>query len=58
MGRLTNQVILASRSNVPKNLLEHPPPWHQEHSGTTEKVMEALTDLDEPTYSVRGPLAM
>jgi hypothetical protein len=53
-----NQVIAASQSNVPKKLLEHPPPRHQEHSGTSEKVMEAPIDLDKPTYSIRAQQAI
>jgi hypothetical protein len=58
MGRLSNQVRPTSRSNIPKNLLEHPPLQHQEHSRTSDKVKEASTDLDEPTYMVKAPLAM
>jgi hypothetical protein len=40
------------------NLVKHPPPQCQEHSGTSEEVMEAPTDLDELTYSVRASLAL
>jgi hypothetical protein len=37
------------------NILKHRPPQRQEHPGTNENAMEALTDLYEPTVSSLGP---
>jgi hypothetical protein len=55
VGRLNIQVRPTSQSNVSRNLLEHHPSWWQEHPGTNENAMEALTDLNESTFSSLGP---
>jgi hypothetical protein len=40
---------------IPKNLVKHHPPRHQEHYGTDENTMEAPTGLYEPTISSLSP---
>jgi hypothetical protein len=54
MGRLGNQGRQAPHSTDSKNLLEHHPPQHHEHSKIDEKVMDAPTNIDEPSFSAGG----
>jgi hypothetical protein len=55
MGRLSDQVKLVPHITDSKNLLEHHPPRWQEHPGTNENAMEALTNLYVLTFSSLGP---
>jgi hypothetical protein len=58
LGGLVHQVRSALHSVGSRNLLEHHPLQYQEQSKINEKVIEAPTDLNEPTISSVNPLVM
>jgi hypothetical protein len=55
---LSSHVKSAPHSTNSRNLLKRHPPQRQGHSGIDEKVIEAPTDLNEPTISSLDELVM